>query len=237
MPAKKKEVKDEPAPQSLAEISEMDFEFDTVEGELNKRAKMSEKEVITVEKSSEKILSVEEVEEKAREAERDLESAKLPEDVSGWERAVLATPNNSEVWLRYSGKSYISYINKKFIEKLFLAFHIVSGEIEKARLTMNRALKKINFREQEDRLNVWKARLNLETLYGDDESLAEQFQEAKRCNDELKIYACLVDIQIESQKFASAANTLRDAVKKFPDHLDVSYLSKSKEMCGYHQEV
>ena len=45
MPAKKKEVKDEPAPQSLAEISEMDFEFDTVEGELNKRAKMSEKEV------------------------------------------------------------------------------------------------------------------------------------------------------------------------------------------------
>ena len=102
---------------------------------------------------------------------------------------------------------------------------------------MNRALKKINFREQEDRLNVWKARLNLETLYGDDESLAEQFQEAKRCNDELKIYACLVDIQIESQKFASAANTLRDAVKKFPDHLDVSYLSISKEMCGYHQEV
>ena len=87
---------------------------------------------------------------------------------------------------------------------------------------MDRALKKINFREQEDRLNVWKARLNLETLYGDEESLGAQFQEAKRCNDERKIYACLADIQIDSQKFASAANTLREAVKKFPDQLDVS---------------
>ena len=94
--------------------------------------------------------TVDEAEQSAREAEREMEAAKLPEDISGWERAIIAAPNNSEVWLRYS------------------TFHITAGEIEKARLTMERALAKIHFREEHDRLNIWKARLNLETLYGDE---------------------------------------------------------------------
>ena len=106
-----KEIKPEPATQSLADIAEMDFEFDTVESEFAKRAQQAQTEPLAAETAvSEKVESVEEAEERARQAERDLESAKLPEDVSGWERALLATPNNSEVWLRYSGKSYSSLI-------------------------------------------------------------------------------------------------------------------------------
>merc|ERR1712142_855736 len=116
---------------------------------------------------------------------------------------VLAAPNNSEVWLRYS------------------SFHITSGEIEKARLTMDRALKKINFREEGGRLNIWKARLNLETHFGDEDTLAEQFNEAKKRNDELKIYYALVDIHMSSQKFSQAAQLLREGVKKYPSEVEM----------------
>ena len=86
---------------------------------------------------------------------------------------------------------------------------------------MDRALQKINYREDQDRLNIWKARLNLETLYGDDDSLHAQFNEAKRCNDEQKIYSTLIDIHIESGKFTAAIVLLRDAVKKFATEIEV----------------
>jgi len=86
-----------------------------------------------------------------------LETSNL--SVSDWERAILASPNNSELWLRYS------------------AYHITSGETEKARIVIDRALKSINFRESIEKMNVWKARLNLEAIYGDEDSLFEQFNE------------------------------------------------------------
>ena len=54
------------------------------------------------------------------------------------------------------------------------------------------------------------------------ESITKQFNEAKRCNDELKIYNTLIDIHLESQKFNLAVGLLRDAVKKFPESVDVS---------------
>ena len=51
---------------------------------------------------SEVVETVEEREERARQAEREFERAKLPESVGDWERAIMASPNNSELWLRYS---------------------------------------------------------------------------------------------------------------------------------------
>ena len=86
---------------------------------------------------------------------------------------------------------------------------------------MDRALKKIHFREESDRLNIWRGRLNLESLYGDDDSLESQFNEAKKCNDEQKVYSALIEIQMESQKFSPACSLLRDAVKKFSNNIEV----------------
>ena len=48
-------------------------------------------------------------------------------------------------------------------------------------MVMDRALKTIHFREEDDRLNIWKARLNLEALYGDKESL-QVFESIKTRN-------------------------------------------------------
>jgi len=181
----------------------MDLDFDdTVAKEVERRSKKPQK-TKEPEADSGKTLSLEEIEDKAREAEREMEKSKLPEDVSGWERAVITAPNNSEIWLRYS------------------AFHIASGEIEKSRMVMDRALKTIHFREEDDRLNIWKARLNLEALYGDKESLQSQFNEAKKCNDERKVYHAVIGIQLDSNKYSSAIPILRDAVKKYPEDIEL----------------
>jgi rRNA biogenesis protein RRP5 len=44
-------------------------------------------------------------------------------------------------------------------------------EIEKARAVAQRALSTISFREEQEKLNVWCALLNLENLYGSKVSL------------------------------------------------------------------
>ena len=108
-------MKEEPTASELDIVAaaEMDLDFDGVEVELEKRKESNKVRDTESGAGKAKEKSLEEMEDSAREAERDLEVARLPEDVSGWERAVLAAPNNSEVWLRYS------------------SFHITSGEIEK----------------------------------------------------------------------------------------------------------
>ena len=113
MPPPEAEVKKEPVAICLADAAEMDIEFDTIESELEKRAIQDGSRKEQAEVKENRVGTLEEVEETQREAEREMETAKLPEDVSGWERACIAAPNNSEVWLRYS------------------TFHITSGEIEK----------------------------------------------------------------------------------------------------------
>ena len=77
---------------------EMDLD-DDLEAELVRRSSQKKvtKEVIT-----EKNLTREEMEDQSRQAERESEQAKLPDSVDGWERALIASPNNSELWLRYA---------------------------------------------------------------------------------------------------------------------------------------
>lgn len=92
-----------------------------------------------------------------------------PETVDDFDRLVLTSPNSSMVWLRY------------------MAFHLRQAEIEKARAVARRALTSIQFREEQEKLNVWMALLNLEHLYGTQDSLDSVFQEALQFNDPLKV--------------------------------------------------
>ena len=77
---------------------EMDLD-DDLEAELARR---SSQKKVTKEVVSEKSLTREEMEDQSRQAERESEQAKLPDSVDGWERALIASPNNSELWLRYA---------------------------------------------------------------------------------------------------------------------------------------
>ena len=58
----------------------------------------------------------------------------------------------------------------------------------------------INFREQQEKLNVWVALMNLENSYGTHESLMRVFERAVTYNEPKKIYMHLVNIYERTSK-------------------------------------
>ena len=52
----------------------------------------------------------------------------------------------------------------------------------------------INFREQQEKLNVWVALMNLENSYGSHESLMKVFERAITYNEPKRVYMHLVGI-------------------------------------------
>lgn len=93
-------------------------------------------------------------------------------------------------------------------------------EIDKARAVSERAVKTINFREEQEKFNVWVARLNLENLYGSRETLMSKFEEACKLNDVKKMHLQLLSIfeknneaQITEQFFKSLSRKFRASCK------------------------
>lgn len=56
-------------------------------------------------------------------------------------------------------------------------------------------------REEQEKLNVWVALLNLENMYGSQESLTKVFERAVQYNEPLKVFLHLADIYTKSEKF------------------------------------
>ncbi|KAK0466399.1 uncharacterized protein EV420DRAFT_1617656 [Desarmillaria tabescens] len=137
---------------------------------------------------------------KRKEIEQDLTAdmhTKAPESTADFERLLLGSPNSSYLWVQY------------------MAFLVQLSEIDKARETARRALKTINFREEQEKLNVWIALLNIENLYGTDETLEETFKEAARANDSKTIHLRLASIFDASEKFQQTEDQYKRTCKKF----------------------
>ena len=103
-----------------------------------------------------------------------------PQSIADFERLLLGQPNSSVLWLSY------------------MAFQLELGEVEKARKVAERALKTINMREQEEKLNVWVALMNLENTYGNGESLEDVFKRACQYNESQEMHERLLSIYIQS---------------------------------------
>jgi rRNA biogenesis protein RRP5 len=101
---------------------------------------------------------------------------RVPETADDYERHLIGAPNSSYAWIRY------------------MAFQLNLGEIDKARAIGERALKAINFREEQERFNIWVALLNLENTYGSSESLGKTFDRALSSNDHKKVYIQMAKI-------------------------------------------
>lgn len=71
---------------------------------------------------------------------------------------------------------------------------------EEAREIAERALKTIAIREEKEKLNVWIAMLNMENLYGSNDSLEEVFKRACQYNDAQEVHERLTGIYIKSGK-------------------------------------
>ena len=116
---------------------------------------------------------------------------RTPESNADFERLLLGSPNSSYLWIQY------------------MSFQIQLSEIEKAREVARRALEAINFREEQERLNVWIAFLNLENIYGTEQTIGDTFKDAVRRNDAKTVYLGLAAIFEQSEKFDVSASFVR----------------------------
>jgi rRNA biogenesis protein RRP5 len=117
--------------------------------------------------------------------EQDLTSemhTKTPQSNEDFERLLLGSPNSSYLWIQY------------------MSFQLPLSELDKAREIARRAIQTINFREEKERLNVWIALLNLENVYGTEDSLQAVFKEAARANDSKTVHLRLASILDQAEK-------------------------------------
>lgn len=148
--------------------------------------------------AKERFEALKQEEKRIRKIEDELADASAnPHTPDQFDRLTLAQPNSSLLWIRY------------------MAFHMESAEVEKARAVARRALKAINFREEGERLNVWIALLNLELRYESADVFNEVLQEAVRCNDPFKVYSRVIQILIDCEKTPQVLEMIETLQKKF----------------------
>lgn len=136
-------------------------------------------------------------EKQIREKEAELLSYKKPQSVEEFEKWVAREPNSSYVWIQ------------------FMAYMLATGEPEQARAVGRRALERINFRLEDEKMNVWMALLNLENSVGDATSLETLFNEAVLCNDSKTMHIKLAAMFEQSNKLKSAHEAYQRLLKKF----------------------
>ncbi|QDZ24213.1 rRNA biogenesis protein [Chloropicon primus] len=148
---------------------------------------------------------------KKKEAEvRAAELARLngsadPNSKADYERLVLTSPNDSYTWIGY------------------MAFLLSLREVDEARKVAERALEVINYREQEEKHNVWVAYLNLEFEHGNppEESAMQLFKRGLPYNDSKKFHLALLSILKEKAKDELAQQLLNTMCKKFRDDPEI----------------
>ncbi|KAL8848292.1 MAG: hypothetical protein Q9221_006691 [Calogaya cf. arnoldii] len=130
-----------------------------------------------------------------------------PQSVADFERLLLGRPNESGLWVRY------------------MAFQLELSEIDKAREIAERALRTIHIREQDEKLNMWMALLNLENAYGTDEGLEKVFARACQYWDSLDIHERLASTLIQSGKHEKAEALYAKALSKHGSASDAVWLN------------
>ncbi|KAI6656463.1 hypothetical protein LOD99_1259 [Oopsacas minuta] len=126
-----------------------------------------------------------------------LDPNRQPDCAEDFDRLLLANPNSSYLWIQY------------------IAFHLHLANVDKAREIGKKALETINFRLEEEKLNVWISLLNLENIYGTQSLLMTLFQEGLRENDPETLYFKLAQIYINSNKLKQAQDIYATMTRKF----------------------
>jgi rRNA biogenesis protein RRP5 len=125
------------------------------------------------------------------------------ETADDYERLVVTSPDSSSAWIHY------------------ILFHLTAAEVEKAKAVAQRALSTISYNKENEKLNVWVALLNLENMYGTQQSLNGVFQSALQQNDPGKVYWKMIAIYKKSDKLEMADELFKTMMKKFGSDLKV----------------
>ncbi|XP_022966127.1 rRNA biogenesis protein RRP5 [Cucurbita maxima] len=147
----------------------------------------------------EKKKAKEQREKEVRDAEERLLQNNMPTTADEFEKLVRSSPNSSFVWIKY------------------MAFMLSLADVEKARSIAERALRTINIREENEKLNVWLAYFNLESEYGNpsEDAVAKIFQRALQCNDPKKVHLALLGMYERTEQHKMADELLDKMIKRF----------------------
>mmetsp|Transcript_18755 Transcript_18755/g.30049 ORF Transcript_18755/g.30049 Transcript_18755/m.30049 type:complete len:574 (-) Transcript_18755:72-1793(-) len=125
---------------------------------------------------------------------------RAPETAKEFEKLIMSSPRSSYVWLRY------------------MAFQMSVGAHDEAREVAERALKAIPAAEEDERMNVWVAYLNLENLHGKPtsrEALLRLFDRATKVANPKKLHLTLAGIYERDGDADMAVQTLKTAVRRY----------------------
>lgn len=125
-----------------------------------------------------------------------LENKNEVETEEDFEKLLLKNPNSSFFWTNY------------------IALGMESEGIEKARSLTERALRVINYKNNNDRLNIWNSYLNLEFNFGTQESLVQVFQKALKNNNPKPLYFHLLNLYRQANNHQMLLDLGRNMVKK-----------------------
>ena len=73
--------------------------------------------------------------------------------------------------------------------------------VDAARKVAERAVKSVSISNEQDKLNIWTAFMNLESNFGNQESLEKCTKRALEVNDRKSVYLNLIDIYKTSQNY------------------------------------
>jgi len=121
-----------------------------------------------------------------------------PETADDFERLLAGSPNDSELWIRY------------------MSFHLSLADIAAARVVANKALDRIEFRQEGEKLNVWTALLTLEHKYGNETTFQVALDRACSHNNPKHVYlrACEI-LENDLQQSSFEAMSVKRADKLF----------------------
>ncbi|KAJ2603240.1 rRNA biogenesis protein rrp5 [Coemansia sp. RSA 1721] len=125
-------------------------------------------------------------------------SEQAPKAAADFERLIVGSPNSSFVWLQ------------------FMAYYLSQSEVEQARAVAERALKSISSREEQEKLNVWVALLNLEHRFGTKDTLEAVLKRAVQFMNPKHVYLQMAKIHERADQFSEAENMHKTAISKFP---------------------
>jgi rRNA biogenesis protein RRP5 len=131
------------------------------------------------------------------------EGKSQPQDMDDYERMLVANPDQSYLWIQY-----VSYM-------------LDNIGVEAGRKVVERAIKAVSVSNDQDKLNIWTAYMNLESNFGTQESLAKVTVRALEVNDKRSVYLNLINIYKTNQNLEFVEPIYKQLVKKYSNSVDL----------------
>lgn len=114
-----------------------------------------------------------------------------------YEKLLVGSPQSSLIWVHYA----THFIN--------------SGETQRARLILRRALERMNLDNEKERLNIWKTILLVEHLYGSEQGLRKVLTEALKVNEPKSLYRQTINLYQEQKNWKEMEKMHKGLVKEY----------------------